>query len=82
MEQPPLSTENGLSPLQLYTAYAQGSPLFEDQVDPDSCGTDSLDDHTSTADTDDQTDMVIVPIVDIPLSLTSIQRLSSTIDPL
>ena len=51
-------------------------------MDPDSCGTDSLDDHTSTADTDDQTDMVIVSIVDIPLSLTSIQRLSSTIDPL
>ena len=31
----PLSTENGFSPLQLYTAYAQGSSLFEDEhVDP------------------------------------------------
>ena len=49
-------------------------------MDPNSYGTDSLDDHSSTADTDDQTDTVIVPIVDIPLSLTSIQR--STIDPL
>ena len=63
----PLSTENNLPPLQLYTAYAQGSPLFEEQVDPDSYGTDSSDDHTSTADTDDQADTVIVPIVDIPL---------------
>ena len=30
----PLSTENNLTPLQIYTAYSQGSELFDEDIDP------------------------------------------------
>ena len=69
----PLSTKNGLSPLQLYTAYAQGSSLFEDEhVDPTTYG---IDPNSEVPDDDDQNQTVVVPVVDIPISTSSAQHL-------
>ena len=76
----PLSTENGLTPLQLYTAYAQGSSLFEDEhVDPTTYGRDP---NSEVPDDDVRNETVVVPVVDIPISTSSAQSLRQNIDPL
>ncbi len=75
----PLSTENGLSPLQLYTAYAQGSSLFQDeQVDSAAYGRGN----SEGSDDEHEIETVVVPRSNIPLSSSSIQRLTDNIDPL
>ena len=56
-----LSTENNLSPLQLYyTAYAQGSHLFEDEIHQEMYGRDLT---LEEDDDDDEVDkgQIIVP---------------------
>ena len=82
--QHPLSTENNLSPLQLYTAYAQGSELFDEVVSPNFCGhdadlTDDTDDYSSGED--DNEPSIAVPLTHIPLSSSSLQQLRNTINP-
>lgn len=73
-----LSTENNMSPLQLYTAYSQGSYLFDEIIDPLTYGIDP----SYSTDVDDEEDRVIIPQVDIPLTHTSLQRLHFEINPL
>ncbi len=60
----PLSTENNLSPLQIYTAYLIGSALFEEDVDPATYGTEDI---SLGADSDEE-DQVQVPNIIIPLT--------------
>ncbi len=68
-----------MSPLQLYTAYSQGSSLFDETIDPDTYGVDPSD----TQDADDlDGDRVVIPQIDIPLTSTSLQELSVQINPL
>lgn len=77
-----LSTENNLSPLQLYTAYAQGSHLFDDHsVDGEMYG---REDNEDERDDENELDIneVVVPNTHIPLSTSSIERLSNSINPL
>ena len=74
----PLSTENNLSPIQLYTGSSIGSNLFLDQSDMLMFGVES--DYTSSyQDSDSQ---VIVPNTHIPLSQQSVHVLQSRINPL
>ena len=73
----PLSTENNKSPLQLYTAYSIGSYLFDEVIDPSTYGIDS----EITCDGDD-TETVVVPETNIPLSPASVQQLQSRINPM
>lgn len=76
----PLSTENNFFPLQVYTAYAQGSTLFdEEHVDPFTYGVDP--DPSSDIGSEDE-GHVVVPQIHIPLSQASLQQLHATIDPL
>ena len=70
-----LSTENNMSPLQLYTAYSQGSHLFEEIVDP----VESELNYDSGSDDDAS---VMVPQTSITLSHSSLQHLNSSINPL
>jgi len=74
----PLSTENNLSPLQLYTAYAQGSSLFDEiEVDPINYG---YDPYSPIPEEDDDNSVTVVPPF-IPLSNQSLQRLHSGVNP-
>lgn len=66
----PLSTENHMSPLQLYHAYSQGSSLFDGQVDH----------HYGTGSS--VMKMTSIDIPNIPLSHNSITQLEATINPL
>lgn len=66
-----LSTENNLTPLQIYTAYSQCSQLFDEDIDPD-------EQHTSA----DEEDSVVVPPTNIPLSQSSLDQLNTTINPM
>lgn len=68
-----LSTENNMSPLQLYTAYSQGSCLFDENIDPLTYGVEP-DDDESHHTTDEG---VVVPEISIPLSPTSLQQMSN-----
>ena len=74
-----LSSENNLSPLQLYTAYAQGSELFDENFDNSNTANGS--DNHSSSDEDNNEDSIFVPVTHIPLSSGSLQQLSSTINP-
>ena len=74
-----ISTENNLSPLQMYTAYSQGSQLFDETIDPLTYGVDSIS--GSDDEAEDEESVVVVPRIHIPLSTTSLQRLHS-INPL
>ena len=79
-----LSTESNFSPLQMYTAYSQGSSLFdEDGVDPLRYGVDPDPSNYSDAgnEQDEDESGVVVEQIDIPLSQTSLQQLNSRIDP-
>ena len=69
----PLSTENNLTPLQIYTAYSQGSELFDKYIDPNVYGRDL--DATYTNNDGDE-DSVVVPDTDIPLRQSSMDQLS------
>ena len=76
----PLSTENNLSPLQLYTANSGQSDLFSDEsdcIDFDCYGVD-----VDILTPDDPRSKVVVPNTSIPLSSESIYALESAIDPL
>ena len=75
-----LSTETNMSPLQLYTAYSQGSSLFDETVDPLTYGIDSSESQYSS-DAEDA-ERVIVPQIEIPLSPYSLQQLHEEIDEL
>ena len=74
----PLSTENNLTPLQIYTAYSQGSQLFDEDIDPALYGYDPDEQHTSA----DEEDSVVVPPTNIPLSQSSLDQLSTAINPM
>ena len=74
----PLSTENYLTPLQIYTAYSQGSQLFDEVIDPDLYGYDPNEPHTSA----DEEERVVVPPTNIPLSQSSIEQLNTVINPM
>ena len=50
-----VSTENNLSPLQLYTAYSQGSQLFEETINPGH-EYDSMDNDVDGGENDDGDD--------------------------
>ena len=76
----PLSTENNLSPMQLYIAYSLGSSLFEETVDPTQYGVEDNDDEDE--DEDEGNNHVHVPEITIPLSAESILDLEGAIDPL
>ena len=79
-----LSTENNMSPLQLYMAYSQGSQLFDEIVDPVPYIYNTMDDYDDEDDDtdDDPTHTVVVPQLRIPLSITSLQQLAANINPL
>jgi len=73
-----ISTENNLSPLQLYTAYAQGSSLFDERdIDPISYG---YDPNFPTLEEESDINVTVLPPF-IPLSHQSLQRLHSSINP-
>ena len=72
-----LSSENNLSPLQLYTAYAQNSELFDEVTDPDFYGQDTYSESDSSGEDESS---VIVPLTHIPLSCNSLQQLRNTIN--
>ena len=72
-----LSSENNLSPLQLYTAYAQNSELFDEVIDPDCQDTYS---DSNSGDEDNYESSVIVPLTHIPLSSNSLQQLRNAIN--
>jgi len=76
-----LSSENNLSPLQLYTAYAQGSELFNEALNPNAYAQDmdSNDDDTDSNSDDNDDESSVVGY--IPLSTSSLQQLKSTINP-
>ena len=74
-----LSTENNLSLLQLYTAYAQGSNLFEEEIDPENFDTSS-DLTLEDDEIDDPEGITVVPQTCIPLSPASIEQLSLSIN--
>ena len=74
----PLSTENYLTPLQIYIAYSQGSQLFDEVIDPDLYGYDPNEPHTSA----DEEESVVVPPTNIPLSQSSIEQLNTVINPM
>lgn len=80
-----LSSENNLSPLQLYTAYAQGSELFDENFDHGQnrdSNTGNENDHYSSSDEDnEECTCISVPVTHIPLSSSSLQQLSNTINP-
>ena len=70
----PLSTENNLCPMQLYTAYSLGSSLFEGPTPDYPTGSDD-----EVVETYEQ---VTIPEIDIPLSNNSLQQLHVSINPL
>ena len=74
----PLSTENNMSPLQLYTAYSLGSCIFDETIDPITYGVDNF---ASTACDDPDNEGVVIPQFDIPLSSTSLRQLNAEINP-
>ena len=76
----PLSTENNLSPLQLYTANSGQSNLFSDEsdcIDFDHYGID-----VGIQTPEDPRSEVIIPDTSIPLSGESIHAFKSTVYPL
>ena len=75
-----LSTESNRTPLQLYTLYSIGNPLFSDDshVDTSQYGIDSQSDVEEVK----ESETVDVPETDIPLSDASYSSLCSIIDPL
>ena len=75
----PLSTENNLSPLQLYMAYSQGSALFDEQEAMDFMTYSN--DTGSTISGNNSYSAVIVPETYIPFSSDSLQQLHDTINP-
>ena len=73
-----LSSENNMSPLQLYTAYAIGSSLFDHDIDPLVYGIEPPEEDQDQEESDNA---VVVPKVHIPLTLASLQQLQ-TINPM
>lgn len=73
----PLSTESNRTPLQLHTLYAIGNPLFTDQDDID-CNSYGVD----PDDLIDEDDAINVPETVVPLSDSSINMLTGSINPL
>ena len=75
----PLSTESNRTPLQLYTLYSIGNPLFTDEgdVDSNSYGVD----HDTDSDEDDS-ETISIPETNLPLSDASLSMLSVSLDPL
>ena len=69
-----LSTEGNWSPLQLFTAYSIGNPMFED-IDPDSYGV-----HEGGEECDEN-ECIDVPHTYSPLTLEQMDTLLATIDP-
>ena len=66
-----------MSPLQLYTAYAQNRELFYKVVDPDCQDTYS---DSNSSDEDNCESSVIVPLIHVSLSSNSLQILRNTIN--
>ena len=76
-----LSSENNLSPLQLYTAYAQGSELFDEVVTPNShMHVQDTDTSDGSSDEDNDVTRVVIPLTHIPLSSNSLQQLRNSIN--
>lgn len=75
-----LSTETSLTPLQLYTAYSQGSLLFDEDVDS-LYGYDSSSPEPGDNDNDEESG-VIVPPTNIPLTRASLNELNITVNPM
>lgn len=76
-----LSTELNRTPLQLYTLYSIGNPLFTDEgdVDSNSYGVD----HDTDPDFDeDDSETISIPEINLPLSDASLSTLNVSLDPL
>ena len=67
-----MSTENNLTPLQIYTGQ-----LFDEVIDPALYGYDPDEPHTS-----DEEESVIVPPTNIPVSQSSVDQLNAAINPM
>ena len=70
-----LSSENSWTPLQLYTAFSRGNPLFGD-IDPESYGIDQY-----SIDCDDE-ETVSVPCTENPVLSHVFDFLQEAVDPL
>ena len=66
-----------MTPLQIYTAYYQGSQLFDEVIDPTLYGYDPDEPHST-----DEEQSVIVPPTNIPLSQSSVDQLNVAINPM
>ncbi len=73
-----LSTENNLSPIQLYISYSVCSSLFEEAVDP-YYGVEIGEDSDDKSEDDN---VVHVPEINIPFSDESLLYLQGAVDPL
>ena len=76
-----LSTESNRTPLQLYTLYSIGNPLFTDEgcVDSNSYG---VDDGTGSDIDEDDSETINIPETNLPLSDASLGMLRVSVDPL
>ena len=77
-----LSTECNWSPMQLFTAYSYGNPLFDDaNIDIQRYGVDEEEDSNEHY-SETQSEGVVVPSISCPLSTEGNQILESLINPL
>lgn len=74
----PLSTENNSTPLQIYTAYSQGSQLFDEVIDSELYGYDP----DAPQHSDEEEGSVVIPPTNIPLSQNSLDQLGTSVNPL
>ncbi len=70
-----LSTEGNWSPIQLYTAFSIGNPLFDPNVDPNTYGVEE-------DDVEEGNELVDVPQTKNPLSDIELPSLVSSVNPL
>ena len=76
----PLSTESNRTPLQLYTLYSIGNPLFTDEGDVDS-NSYGVDYDTDSDFDEDDSDTISIPETNLPFSDASLSMLSVSLDP-
>ncbi len=74
----PLSTEGNRTPLQLYTGGSIGNPLFDEDIDLDTYGVDS----DALLSDEGEQESVVVPAIEVGLSIADTQVLQSTVHPL
>ena len=81
----PLSTEGNWSPLQLFTAFSVGNPLFDhedDTINPQIYGTDPDQILQEEDDSELDATIIMVPDTTLPLSASSMDTLKLSVDPL